>query len=621
MTFKDFVSEGKEKLSKLIKKIILSFSGLALLANLSSADLIRLKSGQTVFGIVVGQDETSINVQTDLGTISISTSVIVAIEKESPAMNQVRAGDSYMAHSEWEKALAEYQAAIQIDPKLTEVKSKLAEVQAKLEEAVEEKLKPEFNQGDQLLEKKQFDLAVEYYADLLDHNVSNEKTKPIRRRLAKTYYLWAQDRLDRASKYEAVEDLKKAISFDPTFAEAYFLAADVSKDLANRDEDAIRFYTSGLQLVPTRWKAEYNRGEVYMRRGQLSNAIDDFLVIYQKDTTSLVKSAANQLMFCYWISGKADMDKQNWTAAIAKFENAVQYNNDSAAVYFDLAKAYAQTRQYDKVTTALYRSVTLDNTNAEAYELLGDTFFTLQKYTDAMSPYRRALQIQPNNYKTLCNLSEVYLSKGMNDDAQDMAQRAIKFDPNAPQGYYELGMVYEKKEADQDALKAYQKTESIKSDDIKIHLALGRVYKKVKQYEQALNEFQAAIKINPQLPQARNEMGLTNMALGNYFNAISDFQSAIDIDSTFIQAYVNMGDAYRAKKNYDAAIEIYQKGIDVNPNFPDSYLGLGIIAHDYQKDYTAALDYYNSYLDHGGKMNDQLQQWMKEVTALQSQDK
>lgn len=591
-----------------------------LLANVCQADLIRLQSGQTIHGIVVGQDNNCINVRTDLGTISIATSVIVAIEKESPAMNQVRAGDSYMANGDWESARAEYQAAIQIDPKLTEAKTKLAEAQAKLEEAAEEKLKVEFSQGDQLLEKKQFDLAVEFYTDLLNHNVSNEKTKPIRRRLAKAYYLWGQDRLDRASKYEAIEDFKKAISFDPTFADAHFLAADVSKDLANRDEDAIRYYTSGLQLVPTRWKAVFNRGEVYARTGQLPKAIDDFLTVYQNDTTSLAKSAAEKLMQCYWNNGKAEMDKQNWTAAIADFGSAIQYKSDSAGVYFDMAKAYTQVKQYDKVTVALYHSVALDNTNADAYQLLGDTFFTLQKYGDAITPYRRVLQAQPNNYKTLCNLSEVYLAKGMVDDALDMAQRAIKFDPNVSQGYYELGMVYEKKELNQDAFKAYQKAVSIKPDDVKVHLALGRVYKKLKQYEQALDEFQAALKLDPQLPQARNEMGLTNMALGNYFNAISDFQAAIEIDSTFIEAYSNMGDAYRAKKNYDSAIEIYQKGIDINPNYPDFYLGLGIIAHDYQKDFTSALKYYNEYLDHGGKMSDQLQQWMKEIQSLQTQE-
>ena len=143
----------------------------------------------------------------------------------------------------------------------------------------------------------------------------------------------------------------------------------------------------------------------------------------------------------------------------------------------------------------------------------------------------------------------------------------------------------------------------------------------MKQYDQSLAEYQAALKLNPNLATARNEIGLLNMTLGNYFNAISDFQAAIEIDSTFIQAYTNMGDAFRLKKNYDSAVEIYQKAIKVNSQYPDSYLGLGIIAHDYQKDYASAMKYYKSYLEHGGKMTDQLQQWMKEVETLQSQGK
>ena len=143
----------------------------------------------------------------------------------------------------------------------------------------------------------------------------------------------------------------------------------------------------------------------------------------------------------------------------------------------------------------------------------------------------------------------------------------------------------------------------------------------MKQYELARTEFQSALKIDPNSPESHNEMGLTNMALGNYFNAISDFQLAIDNDSTFIQAYTNMGDAFRLKKNYESAIVTYEKAIKINPEYPDSYLGLGIIAHDYQKDYATALKDYQAFLQHGGKMNDQLGQWIKEVTAMQEQGK
>ena len=589
---------------------------MGLLVACGNADLIKLKTGKTVQGIIVQQDDDFVNIKTDVGMMNLPRNVIESVDKESPAMNQMRSGDAYVSHGEWDKAKLQYEAALRIDPTLTDAKTKLTAVEKKLEEVAEEKMRPMLQEGDRLLEKGRYEAAAKFFSDSLETYSKGELGKAIRRRLAMTYYQWGKDRLDRASKYEAIDTLKKATQIDPTFADAYFLMGDISCTLSGREEDAIQYYSTGLRYRPSYWVAFQNRGSIYLQNGQIQPAIEDFQVVYQNPTGPLKANAADKLMQCYWSMGKQAADQKNWKAAINHYEKALQYDNDSTGLYLDQAKAYLQVEDYSKATSTLCRVIARDEKSGEAQQLLGDSYMTLHQYADAVAPYQRARQLMPNNFKIICGLTEAYKERGMYDDAISLCQQAVQMDAKNFEGYYLLGSLYSVKEQLPDALKNLQQAVSMNNTDVKSRLELGSVYKKMKQYDSAMNEFQEALRLNPQLAAAKNEIGLVNVMMGNYLTAVSDFEGAIAIDDKFIDSYINLGDVYRIKKMYDKADESYRKAIQLNPNNPKSYLGLAITAQDYHKDYGTALYNYKNYLKYGGKLNDQISQWMEEAKTL-----
>lgn len=63
---------------------LILFSGIALWANLASADEIRLKDGKKLYGVIVGYDDNMFKVKTDFGYVLVEKDKIASIIPDSP---------------------------------------------------------------------------------------------------------------------------------------------------------------------------------------------------------------------------------------------------------------------------------------------------------------------------------------------------------------------------------------------------------------------------------------------------------------------------------------------------------------------------------------------------------
>lgn len=99
----------------------------------SHADKLFLKDGSSILCVIVKEDNQSILVETETGTITFPKSVVVSIEKETAELNFIHRGDFFVKKGKLEEALSQYGQALALNPASTLAKEKYRELREKIE--------------------------------------------------------------------------------------------------------------------------------------------------------------------------------------------------------------------------------------------------------------------------------------------------------------------------------------------------------------------------------------------------------------------------------------------------------------------------------------------------------
>jgi tetratricopeptide (TPR) repeat protein len=118
----------------------------------------------------------------------------------------------------------------------------------------------------------------------------------------------------------------------------------------------------------------------------------------------------------------------------------------------------------------------------------------------------------------------------------------------------------------------------------------GRVYKFKRDYDRAIADYSEAIRLEPTMAMAWNNRGDSWLLKGDYDRAIADLGEAIRINPSYALAYGNRGNAHSFKRDFANAIEDYNVQIRIAPNLM-AYLSRGDAYRDTEQLDRAAADY------------------------------
>jgi tetratricopeptide (TPR) repeat protein len=272
-------------------------------------------SGQVVWGAVRNGEEAPARPRQEL--------CIAPVSSNSAAYEAINRGDASKNRGEWDRAIAEYTAALRDDPNNARAYNSRGAVyrnKGDLDTAIADytqalRLDPDYtyaynNRGIAYGDKKDYDRAIADYTQALrlDPNSAN------------TYYNRGIAYDDKQDYDTAIADYTRALRLDPTSAIAYY-----NRGIAyynKRDYDrAIADYTQALGLDPGFTNAYDNRGIAYRNKGDLDRAIADYT-----QAITLAPNAANP----YLNRGNAYYIKKDYNRAIADFEAALRIDPNDA---------------------------------------------------------------------------------------------------------------------------------------------------------------------------------------------------------------------------------------------------------------------------------------------------
>lgn len=377
-------------------------------------------------------------------------------------------GGTYRSRGEYEKAIADYNEAIRLDPAEATARNGRAmaymelerwkEALADLNEAI--RLDPNsdaayHNRGSVYEHLEQPKRALADYDKSLQINAQGVVTW---NNLGALYGTLGQ--------YDkAIENLDEAIRIDPSY-----YAAFVNRGVAYRDkgdlQQALKDFDEALRLNPNSPEALMSRASVYRELGRLQEALADC-----KRLTEVEPDQADTHLMCgrvYLNLGQFDkalaelnktlsLDPRRQRAltsrsilyhkagefekALADASEVIRLFPDNATAYWNRASFYLELERREEALADFDEVVRLDPDNSSARNKRGFIYLHMSEFDKALNDFNEALRIEPGKLSALSNRAHIYVIKGEIDKALADCSEMIRRAPESPEGPYTRGSV------------------------------------------------------------------------------------------------------------------------------------------------------------------------------------
>lgn len=288
-------------------------------------------------------------------------------KNDSYALGYYYRGIAYYAGKEWDKAMADYSKAIEIDPNYTDAY---------------------YSRGNAWDNSGQFDKAIADYSRAIEINP----------KLTQAYY-------NRGAAYGkigqpdlAIADCSKAIEIDPKSSEAYANRGVAYLNLGQWD-NAIADFSIAIGLNPNSTQAYENRGVAYINLRQWDKAIEDCSRAIGIDPDNA--KVYNNRGFTYGMLGQYDK-------SIEDYSKAIGIDPKYADVYNNRGVAYLNMGQWDKAIADFTTLIAINPGYVKAYFNRGYTYGNLGQWENAIADYSRLLELDPNNTVAYSNRQIAY---------------------------------------------------------------------------------------------------------------------------------------------------------------------------------------------------------------------
>lgn len=242
---------------------------------------------------------------------------------------------------------------------------------------------------------------------------------------------------------EAQQDLKRALSQFPEYAEAYVNLSAVYRQ-QKKFRQAREAAAAATKLMPESPAAWNNAAAIDMEQGRFDEAIDLF--------NHALKLAPNYAP-AYKNIGKIRVHQSYWDLALAPLEKAAEDLNDMEAQYL-LARAYRLHRRFEDAVPPLQRAMRNMSLEERAKALEGpylmETLYAvcseldgvLSRHADAVELYKLALEALPSDMIIQNNLGASNFRMGNYAEAIAVLKKSLEQNPDLTLARVNLGVNY-----------------------------------------------------------------------------------------------------------------------------------------------------------------------------------
>ena len=249
-----------------------------------------------------------------------------------------RSGLQHLNNKNYVEAINQFKLALSLGKPSYDVLYNLGRAYRQYGQSVREKNKKLFNENLKLA-AEQFEQAIRLKADALD-----------------AFFQLGMSYRDLALYAQASATFKKAQQLAPQDPAIYYQLGMVAME-QGYNRDAEKYFQQGLKINPEHALILASLGHLYIKMGRARSAISTLLQATQREPA---------LPDGWYELGRAYMETREWQLALNAFGRALQLNNDAVNTYSAMALCYLKMNRKSEARQKVDQALQLDQSNAEA---------------------------------------------------------------------------------------------------------------------------------------------------------------------------------------------------------------------------------------------------------------
>lgn len=402
----------------------------------------------------------------------------------------LRVGRAYLKKGNLDKALAEFERVLEVNPTHLEARLELVRV---------------------CVERKDLERAAR---EARKAEVLYPKDERVKILLGNIY-------LKRGMLDEAVAKYEEALELSPlsTTARANLGVAYVG---LRRLDDAIREYLGALELNPSLPKVHMNLGRAYYRKGEIEKARLEF---------DRALDMNPNLAGAYKGKARIAEDMKRWEGAIALYRQALDLFGEDrhlqrAEVHDHLAAIYSKKFMTEQAVAELLRAVELRLLAIKDYDGRGLGYYNRGLFEEAFRWWGKSVKLKPALAKRYERLGDLYALAARYDRAIVVYRNAANLyrsKENRALMHYNIADMMMEKGMPEGAILEYEKAIDLNPGLAVAYTRLGLAYDKIGQLDRAVSNHKKALEIDPNLAEAHKNLGMSYHKQGLSSKAKKEF--------------------------------------------------------------------------------------------------
>ncbi len=391
--------------------------------------------------------------------------------------------------------------------------------------------------------------------------------------------LVAHEHQARGQLEEALAAFGRALEKDPDSAYLHQkLAAGLIR--AGRPQESLAHAARALELDPEDPRTRIFLGQLYRMQRDVEAAEATLL----DESGEPFNEEAGALLYQVYL--ESDLGEK--AIAIALWMVAAE--GDENAARAALARAYAQTGQFEKAEAELRRALAADPGNLQIYAQLARLARERGETNAEQRIYREILELRPHHHATLMALADVQLGENDAEGALRTLSEIEAHYPNDMRSVVRLGFLYYEAESFRESEARFETFLATEPDDYEVRFFLGIVRRQMGDDDAgAIEAFSAIPEQSDHFAEARTQLAVLFEREADFARALEEIERAVAANPTRPRELYAA--SLRAKAgDFDGAVEYLEGLLLENPDDDELLFNLGVVYGEAKRT-QEALDY------------------------------